>query len=141
VFFLIIVVFLLIAGGLTLIAAQNLSLSVHLTLFSWQTPDLPIGVWLIAAFLLGAIVLYLVSVSSAMHDRRALKTLRQQVLTLEGQISSISAINPSSAGQMVDDRVSTANTGPMAPVPGVNTLQAGGRVPTSPLPPMQQFRQ
>ena len=140
-FFLIIVVFLLLGGVLALIATQNISLSVHLSLFSLQTPDLPIGVWLIAAFLLGAIALYLVSVFSAMSDRHTLKVLRQQVLTLEEQITTMQSTNPLSAGQMASDRLSTASTGPLVPMPGANTLQPGGRVPTSPLPPMQQFRQ
>ena len=131
-FFLIIVVFLLLGGVLALIAAQNISLSVHLNLFSLQTPNLPIGVWLIATFLLGAIALYLVSVFSGMSDRRTIKVLRQQVLALEEQITTT---------QIVGDRLSTASTGPLVPMPGVNTPQPGGRVPTSPLPPMQQFRQ
>lgn len=142
-FFLILVVFLLIGGVLTVIAVQNLTLLVHLSLFSWQTPDLPVGMWLIATFLLGAIVLYLASVFSALGDRRELKALRQRVATLEGQITATDVANLSAVGQMASDRLSTANTGPLIPVSGsgVNTSQNGARIPTSPLAPMQKFRQ
>jgi uncharacterized integral membrane protein len=123
-FFLIFFMFLLIGGALTLIAMQNSALLVHLSLFSWQTPNLPIGVWLIGAFLLGAIVLYFASVLSAIGDRREIKALRQQVLVLEEQMAIL--------GQIASEGFPTAYTGPPTPVPDVNTSQSGANVPTSP---------
>lgn len=141
-FFLILVVFLLIGGLVVLIAVLNLT-PVQLGLFSlWHSPPLPLGVCLAAAFLFGAILLYLVSVLSAMGDRREIKTLREKVLSLQEQIAGMSATNSSSAQQTVDDGLSSADTGPMLPVPGVvNTPQPEGRLSTSPLSPLQNFRQ
>ena len=141
-FFPILVVFLLLGGLVTLIAVQNLTQSVQLDLFFWSTPALPVGVWLIAAFLLGAVALYLVSVLSAVGDRREIKALRQQALALEGQMKTISQTSSPSARQTPEDGLSSANTGPMIAMPGVmNTPQPDGRIPSSPLPPLQHFRQ
>jgi uncharacterized integral membrane protein len=135
-FFLILIVFLLIGGMLTIVAVQNIALSVHLSFFSWQTPNFPVGMWLIAAFLLGAIVLYLASVVSAISDRRELKLLRQQVLLRDQQIAAMRLIS----GSPGDISTATTRPGPFAPLAGANMSQAEGRIPTSPLSPTQKFR-
>lgn len=138
----ILVVFLLLGGLVTLIAVLNLTQSVQLDLFFWSISALPVGVWLIAAFLFGAIALYLVSVLSAVGDRRQIKALRQQVLSLEGQMKAMSQTSLPSARQTSKDGLSSANTGPMITMPGVmNTPHPDGRIPSSPLPPLQHFRQ
>src|SRR5690348_17208274 len=83
VFYLLLLIFLLIGGGLALITWQNLSGSVQLVFFNWHTPHLPAGLWLIGCFLLGALLLYLISTLSALRERRELKELRKRVAELE----------------------------------------------------------
>ena len=142
VFFLILFVFLLIGGLVTFIGVQNLALWIHLDVFLWRTSDLPVGVWLVAAFLCGAVALYLVAVLAALGDRRKMKTLRRQVLTLQEQVTAVSQTGSSATVQTESDRLSLADTGPMISVPGVvSTPQPGGRIPSSPLSPVQNFRQ
>jgi uncharacterized integral membrane protein len=142
VFSLILVVILLIGGLVTFIAVQNLTPLVHLNLLFWQTPDLPLGIWLIAAFLCGAIVLYLVTMLSALGDRHKMKVLRKRVLALEEQVTAMTQTSSSSAEQTPEGRLSAADTPPMMPMPGVmNTPQPDGRVPSAPLSPLQNFRQ
>lgn len=141
-FFLIFVVFLLIGGLVTLIGVLNFTQPVPLWPFSlWHIP-LSLGACLVAAFLFGAILFYVVSVLSAMGDRREIKTLRQKVLSLQEQIAAISTTSPPSASKKVEDSLSSAETGPMIPVSGtVNAPQPEGRISTSPLSPLQNFRQ
>ena len=135
---LILIVFLLIGGLVTFIAVLNITSPVHLNLFLWQTPDLPFGAWLIASFLCGAIVLYLVSVLSALGDRRNIKVLQKQVLALQAQITAMSQASSSSAVQTAGEGLSSAGGAPMMPMPDVmNTPPPEGRIPSSPL---QQFQ-
>jgi uncharacterized integral membrane protein len=83
VFFLFLVVFLIVGGALTVVTVQNLSTPVQLILFGWQTPVIPVGLLVFLAFLLGALLLYLVAFLAARHDRREIKQLRQRVKELE----------------------------------------------------------
>ncbi len=79
---------LLIGGTLTVLALQNLNVLVHITFFMWTTPDLPLGLWLVAAFLLGALLLYIISLFSAWSDRREARRLRARVAELEQHAAS-----------------------------------------------------
>ena len=131
----ILILFLLICGGLAIVTALNLSTQVHLSLFTWQTPDLPVGFWVMAAFFLGALLLYLVSVASALGDRREIKTLRKRIAELEQLPASASKIPmstspmPGTSGQQAQ----MYKSGPLMPMPG-------SPPPNSDLPP-QNFRQ
>ena len=51
--------------------------------FGWHAPALPLGVLVLLAFSLGALILYIVSVLSAWKDRRQLARLRRRVAELE----------------------------------------------------------
>lgn len=81
--YLILLLFLLVCIGLTALTVLDVSTQVHITIFTWQSPDAPIGFWMLGAFFLGALLLYLVSVASAMHDRREIRRLRQLVSDLQ----------------------------------------------------------
>ena len=85
-FFLIMLLFLLICGGMATLAILNFSTQVHIVLLSWRSPDLPIGMWILMAFFLGALLLYFVSVASAWSDRREIKKLRKHILELQQQL-------------------------------------------------------
>jgi len=73
----VLVLFILVGGALAVLAYENfatLTIEVHLTLF---------GVLLLLACLLGALPLYIVTVLSALRDRRQLAKLRRRVAELE----------------------------------------------------------
>ncbi len=84
-FFLLLLLFILAGGVFAVIAVENLAISVHLALFGWQTPELPVGLLIFLAFLLGALLLYLVSFLSAWNDKRALKDLHRRLDELQQQ--------------------------------------------------------
>ncbi|GCE06208.1 lipopolysaccharide assembly protein LapA domain-containing protein [Dictyobacter aurantiacus] len=85
-FYLILLLFLLVCGGLAVLTILNFTTQVHIVLFSWQSPDLPIGMWILLAFFLGALLLYLVSLVSAWSDRRKIKKLQRNVAELQEQL-------------------------------------------------------
>jgi uncharacterized integral membrane protein len=86
-FFLILLLFLLVCGGMAALTILNFSTQVHIVLLSWQSPDLPIGMWILIAFFLGALLLYFVSVASAWSDQREIKKLRKHVFELQQQLA------------------------------------------------------
>ena len=76
----------LVGGPLVVLAMENFStlmIEVHLTVFGWHAPVLPLGVLLLLSCLLGALLLYMVAVLSALRDRRVLAKLRRRVAELE----------------------------------------------------------
>jgi uncharacterized integral membrane protein len=80
--YILLLILVLIGGSLTLLMLQN-SAPAHFSLFGWQLPEMPLGVLLLAAFLLGALLLYAVAVASAWQDRREVKQLRTRIAELE----------------------------------------------------------
>ena len=81
--------FVLVGGILTVLTVQNLANSVQLVLFGWQTPGIPPGLLIFLSFLLGALLLYLVAVIAARHDRQRIKKLREQVSGLEQEMTRL----------------------------------------------------
>ena len=83
--YLVLVICLLAGSALAIVALQNSlpSNEVQLTLFIWQTPQIPLGLLVVIAFLLGAILLYIISALSALQDRREVRRLRRRVTELE----------------------------------------------------------
>jgi uncharacterized integral membrane protein len=82
----VLIIFALVGGALAVLAYENfatLTIAVHFTLFGWRAPVLPLGVVLLLACLLGALLLYIVTVLSAWRDRRQLAKLRRRVAELE----------------------------------------------------------
>ncbi len=86
VFVVILIIFVLAGGALAVLAYENfatLTIEVHLRVFGWHAPALPLGVVVLLACLLGALLLYIVTVLSAWRDRRQLARLRRRVAELE----------------------------------------------------------
>ena len=110
--YLILFIFVLAGGTLALLAAQNFSTDVQLKLFAWQTAHMPLGLVIAAAFLLGALLFYIVSVLSAVSDRRELKKLRKRIDELER--TSLSPRLPSGPLQVAPSQVP-----PIVPMPGI----------------------
>lgn len=83
----VVLVLVALGGGLiTVLVIENFStlmLGVHLTLFAWHTPTMPLGILLLLSCVLGALLLYIVTVVSAWRERRELHRLRRRVAELE----------------------------------------------------------
>lgn len=116
--FLILFLFLLAGGALAYVTFQNLTDLVSLVIWYWRTPELPSGLWLTGFFLLGASLLYLVSVLSAIPDNRALKALRKRVEELEQE----------KAQSQVSTSVTAPPSGPL-PSAGGNPKTSTGPLP------------
>lgn len=90
---------LLVAVALVL-AVQNIAVlfsSVHLTVFSWHTPGIPVLVLCLLGVFLGGLVLYIVSSISAHRDARELKRLRARVEELQEEVQKAQMRVPSGA--------------------------------------------
>ncbi len=82
----VLIIFVLAGGALAVLAYENvatMAIEVHLRVFGWHAPALPLGVVLLLACLFGAALLYIVTVLSAWRDRRQLAKLRRRVAELE----------------------------------------------------------
>lgn len=82
----VLIIFVLVGGVLAVLAYENfatLAIEVHLRVFGWHAPAVPLGVVMLLACLLGALMLYVVTVVSAWRDRRQLAKLRRRVAELE----------------------------------------------------------
>jgi uncharacterized integral membrane protein len=82
----VLVVIVLLGGVFAVLVIENFSAFAtvaRLSFFLWQTPPLPVGLWLLISCLFGACMLYLASAIAAIQDRRELRTLRQRVAELE----------------------------------------------------------
>ena len=85
-FVVILIIFLLVGVVLAVLAFENfatLTLEVHIKVFGWHAPALPLGLLVLLMFLSGALLLYIVTVLSAWKDRRQLARLRRRVEELE----------------------------------------------------------
>jgi uncharacterized integral membrane protein len=109
--YLILLVFVLVSGALAVLAMENFPTEVQITLFTWRTPHFSLGLMLVAAFLLGAVFLYIVSALSALRDHRELKRLRKRVTELE-RASSAKPPGPLLPG-------ASTPSAPMVPIPRV----------------------
>ena len=112
--YLILMICLLVGSALTIVALQNLSTEVQFMLFTWSTPRIPLGILVLVAFLLGALVLYIVSLLSAVQDRREVRRLQRRVTELERAAAR-------------------APSGPLPKAPG-GPLRVTGSSTTEPLP-------
>ena len=82
----ILIIFVLVGGVLAVLAYENfatLTIEVHVKVFGWHAPALPLGLLVLLVFLSGALLLYIVTVLSAWKDRRQLARLRRRVEELE----------------------------------------------------------
>ncbi|SRR6266516_3662174 len=77
-----IVLFALVSTVLAVLVFENLLNDVPLSIIVWQ-PHISLGLLLLLAFALGALMLYILSAVSAWQDRLELKRLRLRVAELE----------------------------------------------------------
>lgn len=106
-----VLLFLLVTAGLAVIVFLNTGSSVSLVVFGWHAPSFPVGLLILLAFFLGALLLYLISVTSAWHDVRELKNLRQRIADLEQAAAAASVASAMNAAPNPN--------APMIPMPGM----------------------
>ncbi len=118
-FYVVLLVIVLLGGALAVLVIENFSMlatATQLSFFIWHTPPLPVGLWLLISCLCGALMLYLLSVLSALRERSELRMLRKRVAELE------------QAQVNVPGGLSQAYPSPMVPMPGISS----GPLPPSP---------
>ena len=110
-FYIVLFLFALAGSALVVLTIENLTTQVQFAVFAWQSPNLPLGLVVLIAFILGALLLYIVSALSALRDRGEKRRLRKRVNELEQQLAMI----PHTTSQPV---IQTQQA-PVVPMPGV----------------------
>ena len=87
-FYIILFIFALAGSALVVLTIENLTTQVQLALFAWQSPNLSLGLVVLIAFILGALLLYIVSALSALRDGSEKRRLRKRVNELEQQLAA-----------------------------------------------------
>lgn len=111
-----IVLFVLVTTGLAVLAFENFPNDVSLSLVVWHSTPLPVGWLLLLAYLLGAVMLFLIAAAAAAQDARELRSLRERVRVLEVSGERIAA------GE-------TTGGPPVVPMPGMPEMQGPGPKP------------
>ncbi len=88
-FYLVLFILALAGSALVVLTIENLTTQVQFAIFAWQSPNLPLGLVVLIAFILGALLLYIVSALSALHDRIEKRRLRKRVSELEQQVTTM----------------------------------------------------
>jgi uncharacterized integral membrane protein len=132
--YIVIILFLLFSGVLAVVAFENITTQVQISLFAWQSPNFPLGLVLLLVFVLGAVLLYLVSAASAWQDWREMRRLRQRIEELELVINQHSVVQ-TQAVQEVQGTPEVQGMQPMqppsiVPMPGMPTKPDISDMPT-----------
>ena len=141
--YIVIILFLLFSGVLAVVAFENFTTQVQISLFAWQSPDLPLGLLLLLVFVLGAVLLYLVSAASAWQDWHELRRLRQRIGELEivmnqqpivpapqGVPEAQAQGSPEVQGTQPVQAIQPMQSPPIVPMPGMPTKPDISDMPT-----------
>jgi uncharacterized integral membrane protein len=115
-FYLILFLFAIAGSGLVILTIENLTTQVQFAIFAWQSPNLPLGLVVLVAFILGAFLLYIVSALSALRDRSEKRRLRKRVSELEQQLANVTPATPQPVVQTQT---------PVVPMPGMSAPPQG----------------
>lgn len=117
--YIVIILFLIFSGVLAVAAFENITTQVQIAIFGWQSPDLPLGLLLLIVFVLGAVLLYLVSAAAAWQDWREMGRLRRRIEELEAVINQHSVVQMPQATPEVQaqEMPEVQNAPPMQPPP------------------------
>ncbi len=113
-FYVILLLFALVGSALVVLTIENLTTPVQFMVFTWQSPHIALGLVVLLAFILGALLLYVVSVLSALRDGGEKRRLRKRVSALEQQLAAITPVTSQPVMQNQTQNV------PL-PMPGVIT--------------------
>ena len=109
-FYVVLFLFALAGSALVVLTIENLTTQVQFAVFAWQSPNLPLGLVVLVAFILGALLLYVVAALSAFRDGSEKKRLRKRVSELEQQLATVTPATPQPVIQ---------TQAPVVPMPGV----------------------
>ncbi len=73
---------------------QDNPLEVPVTLLGFSLLKLPLGIWLLTAFLAGSVLSYIVSLPGSLRQRTKSKRLRRQLGLAEAEIKKLEAVAP-----------------------------------------------
>ncbi|HLJ33173.1 MAG TPA: lipopolysaccharide assembly protein LapA domain-containing protein [Ktedonobacteraceae bacterium] len=135
--YIVIILFLLFSGVLAVVAFENFTTQVQISLFAWQSPDLPLGLLLLLVFVLGAVLLYLVSAASAWQDWHELRRLRQRIGELEiamNQQPTVPTPQGVQEAQVLQGTPEVQGTQPIQPMQPVQPPQSPPIVPMPGMP-------
>ncbi len=98
-FYVVLFLFALAGSALVVLTIENLTTQVQFAVFAWQSPNLPLGLVVLVAFILGALLLYVVAALSAFRDGSEKRRLRKRVSELEQQLATVTPVTPQPAIQ------------------------------------------
>ena len=73
---------------------QDNPLEVPVTLLGFPLLQLPLGIWLLAAFLAGSVLSYIVSLPGALGQRGQTRRLQRQLAITEAEIKKLESTAP-----------------------------------------------
>ena len=73
---------------------QDNALEVPVTLLGFPLLELPLGIWLLAAFLGGSVLSYVVSLPGSLGQRAQARRLQRQLSLAEAEIKKLESIVP-----------------------------------------------
>ncbi|MHB8598705.1 MAG: lipopolysaccharide assembly protein LapA domain-containing protein [Ktedonobacteraceae bacterium] len=132
--YIVIILFLLFSGVLAVVAFENFTTQVQIALFAWQSPDLPLGLLLLLVFVLGAVLLYLVSAASAWQDWRELRRLHSRIDELETVIQQHTIVPAPQGVQGVQGAQGTPEVQGTQPIQPIQPMQPPPIVPMPGMP-------
>jgi uncharacterized integral membrane protein len=101
--------FLLVTAGIAVLAYVNLQDEAPFSLLIWHVPAVSVGLICLLAFLLGALMLYFISLAASRREAGELKALRDRVAELErGGLPGVGGAPPPGA--------------PVVPMPGMSGM-------------------
>ncbi len=93
-FYVVLFLFALAGSALVVLTIENLTTQVQFAVFAWQSPNLPLGLVVLVAFILGALLLYVVAALSAFRDGSEKRRLRKRVSELEQRLAAVTPATP-----------------------------------------------
>lgn len=112
---------------------------IHLTLFSWHLPDIPVLVLCLLGIFLGGLLLYVVSSISARRDAQELKRLRARMEELKKLRERVEELENAQLRAPGAPLPSNFGPPPVVPIPGVPPVPPSGPLgpggPQGPRPP------
>lgn len=132
--YIVIILFLLFSGVLAVVAFENFTTQVQIAFFAWQSPDLPLGLLLLLVFVLGAVLLYLVSAASAWQDWRELRRLHSRIDELEAVIQQHTIVPVPQGVQGVQEAQGTPEVQGTQPIQSIQPMQPPPIVPMPGMP-------
>lgn len=138
--YIVIILFVVFSGVLAVVAFENFTTQVQITIFAWQSPYFPLGLLLLLAFVLGAVLLYIVAAASAWSDWNQLRNLRRYISELEAKIHQQSPVPVAQTTPEVPVTQPVSGVSDAMETPGVQSVsgsqyaQNAPNAPNSPIP-------